>query len=73
MQNVRVISYWWLKSLKFEPNLTSREDIELGYRTVYLRSKEELDKAGVDILFIDTAHGHSSAVLESFKKIRKKP
>ena len=32
----------------------------------------ELDKAGVDVLFIDTAHGHSSAVLESFKKIRKK-
>ena len=32
----------------------------------------ELDKAGVDILFIDTAHGHSSAVLDSFKKIRKK-
>ena len=32
----------------------------------------ELDKAGADILFIDTAHGHSSAVLDSFKKIRKK-
>ncbi len=32
----------------------------------------ELDNAGVDILFIDTAHGHSSAVLDSFKKIRKK-
>ena len=32
----------------------------------------ELDKAGVDILFIDTAHGHSSSVLDSFKKIRKK-
>ena len=32
----------------------------------------ELDKAGVDILFIDTSHGHSSAVLDSFKKIRKK-
>ncbi len=32
----------------------------------------ELDKAGVDILFIDTAHGHSAAVLDSFKKIRKK-
>ena len=31
----------------------------------------ELDKAGVDILFIDTAHGHSSAVSDSFKKIRK--
>ena len=32
----------------------------------------ELEKAGVDIIFIDTAHGHSSTVLESFKKIRKK-
>ena len=32
----------------------------------------EVDNAGVDILFIDTAHGHSSTVLESFKKIRKK-
>ena len=37
----------------------------------FLRATE-LDKAGVDILFIDTAHGHSSTVLESFKKIRKK-
>jgi len=32
----------------------------------------ELDKVGVDVLFIDTAHGHSELVLESFKKIRKK-
>ncbi len=32
----------------------------------------ELNKVGVDVLFIDTAHGHSSLVLESFKKIRKK-
>ena len=31
-----------------------------------------LDKSGVDILFIDTAHGHSNAVIDSFKKIRKK-
>ena len=29
-----------------------------------------LEEAGVDIIFIDTAHGHSSFVLESFKKIK---
>src|SRR6056300_726759 len=31
-----------------------------------------LDKSGVDILFIDTAHGHSNSVIDAFKKIRKK-
>jgi len=31
-----------------------------------------LDKSGVDVLFIDTAHGHSSSVIEAYKKIRKK-
>ena len=31
-----------------------------------------LDKSGVDVLFIDTAHGHSNSVIEAYKKIRKK-
>ena len=31
-----------------------------------------LDKSGVDILFIDTAHGHSNSVIDAFKKIRRK-
>jgi IMP dehydrogenase len=31
-----------------------------------------LIKAGCDIIFIDTAHGHSKSVLESVKHIRKK-
>ncbi len=44
----------------------------IGSKANDLQRAIELDKAGVDILFIDTAHGHSSAVLESFKKIRKK-
>ena len=44
----------------------------IGSKTNDLQRAIELDKAGVDILFIDTAHGHSSAVLDSFKKIRKK-
>ena len=44
----------------------------IGSKPYDLQRAIELDRAGVDILFIDTAHGHSSAVLESFKKIRKK-
>ncbi len=44
----------------------------IGSKPNDLLRAAELDKAGVDILFIDTAHGHSSAVLDSFKKIRKK-
>ena len=31
-----------------------------------------LDKSGVDVLFIDTAHGHSDSVIDAYKKIRKK-
>ena len=31
-----------------------------------------LDKSGVDVLFIDTAHGHSNSVIDVYKKIRKK-
>ncbi|MDB2371628.1 IMP dehydrogenase [Alphaproteobacteria bacterium] len=30
-----------------------------------------LDKSGVDVLFIDTAHGHSMSVIDAYKKIRK--
>ena len=44
----------------------------IGSKPNDLLRATELYKAGVDILFIDTAHGHSSTVLESFKKIRKK-
>ena len=44
----------------------------IGSKPNDLQRAIALDKAGVDILFIDTAHGHSSTVLESFKKIRKK-
>ncbi len=44
----------------------------IGSKPNDLQRAIELDRAGVDILFIDTAHGHSSAVIESFKKIRKK-
>ena len=30
-----------------------------------------LDKSGVDVLFIDTAHGNSMSVIDAYKKIRK--
>ncbi len=33
---------------------------------------EELVKAGVDLIIVDTAHGHSNKVLETIKKIKSK-
>jgi IMP dehydrogenase len=33
---------------------------------------EKLSEAGIDILFLDTAHGHSSRVLETLRTIKKK-
>ncbi len=44
----------------------------IGSKSIDLLRATELEKAGVDIIFIDTAHGHSKTVLDSFKKIRKK-
>jgi IMP dehydrogenase len=36
-----------------------------------LKQVEVLSKAGVDVVCVDTAHGHSRGVLETIKKIRK--
>jgi IMP dehydrogenase len=43
----------------------------LGATGDFLERAAELVKAKVDLLVIDTAHGHSSRVLEAVKKIRK--
>lgn len=37
-----------------------------------LQRAEALIKEGVDVLVLDTAHGHSAGVIESLKKIKKK-
>jgi len=37
----------------------------------YFQRAQELAKAGVDAIVIDTAHGHSARVLEAVKKIKK--
>ncbi len=39
--------------------------------TEFLRA-EKLFDAGVDIIFIDTAHGHSERVIDMVKRIKKK-
>lgn len=44
--------------------------IGVGDEAIY--RAELLIKAGVDLLAIDTAHGHSKAVIETLKKIKKK-
>ena len=36
-----------------------------------LERAKHLQKAGVDILVIDTAHGHSKNVIDTLKKIKK--
>ena len=44
----------------------------IGTKTDDLERAVALDKSGVDVLFIDTAHGHSYSVIDAFKKVRKK-
>ncbi len=46
--------------------------VAIGSKPNDLLRAIELEKAGVDIIFIDTAHGHSKTVLDAFKNIRKK-
>lgn len=43
----------------------------LGVTADMLERAESLIKAGVDILTIDTAHGHSKGVIDAVKKIKK--
>ena len=44
--------------------------VGVGEEAIY--RAELLAKAGVDVIVIDTAHGHTKTVIETIKKIRKK-
>ncbi len=44
----------------------------IGTKEQDLERANAISNAGVDVIFIDTAHGHSESVLNAFKKIRKK-
>jgi len=44
----------------------------VGVRSDTIERVEELKKAGVDVIVIDTAHGHSKGVIETLKRIKKK-
>ncbi len=44
----------------------------VGVTADVLERIEALVKAGVDVISIDTAHGHSKGVLDSVKKVKKK-
>ena len=44
----------------------------IGVGNKQLERAEELIKAGVDVIVIDTAHGHSKGVLETAKKFKNK-
>lgn len=55
-----------------DPKGRLRVGAAVGTAVDFLERAEALIKAGVDILAVDTAHGHSSKVLETVKKIRKR-
>ena len=44
----------------------------IGATGDFLERAESLVKAGVDVLVVDTAHGHSKRVIEAVKEIKKK-
>jgi IMP dehydrogenase len=44
----------------------------IGVTGDYLERAQELVKAKVDVLVVDTAHGHSTRVLEAVRKVRRK-
>jgi IMP dehydrogenase len=44
--------------------------VGVGEEAIY--RAELLQKAGADVIVIDTAHGHSKAVIETLKKLKKK-
>jgi IMP dehydrogenase len=49
-----------------------RVGASLGVRGDFLERAEELAKAQVDVLVVDTAHGHSTRVLEAVRALKKK-
>jgi IMP dehydrogenase len=49
-----------------------RVGASLGVRGDFLERAEELVKAKVDVLVVDTAHGHQSRVLEAVRALKKK-
>ncbi len=44
----------------------------IGATKDYMERAEALVKAGVDVLVIDTAHGHSKRVIDAVKEVKKK-
>ena len=44
----------------------------IGVTADYAERAEALVKAGVDVLAVDTAHGHSTRVIDAVKRIKKK-
>ncbi len=44
----------------------------VGVKSDTIERVEELKKANVDVIVIDTAHGHSKGVIEMLKKIKRK-
>ncbi len=74
---VGLITYRDTEKSKEHPNATKDKEGRLcvgaavGAGSDVLSQVEALVKAGIDIICVDTAHGHSKGVIETVKKIRK--
>lgn len=74
---VGMITYRDIAKSKEYPNATKdnlgrlRVGAAVGAGADTLTQVEALVKAGVDVVCVDTAHGHSKGVLDTVKKIRK--
>lgn len=49
-----------------------RVGASIGVKGDFLERAERLYKAGVDVIFIDVAHGHSTLMLEAIRKVKAK-
>lgn len=74
---IGMITYRDMEKSKKFPNATKDKEGRLrvgaavGVTADVLERVEALVKAGVDVICLDTAHGHSKGVIDNVKKIRK--
>jgi len=74
---VGLITFKDILKLKSHPNATKdqfgrlRVGAAVGVTSDMLERLEALMKVGVDVAFIDTAHGHSKGVIDALKKAKK--
>jgi len=77
-QLVGLITFKDISKVKTFPNASKdvlgrlRVGAAIGVTSDFMERAEELINKGVDLIIIDTAHGHTKGVVDAVKKIKKK-